>query len=155
MMELPKRHATSLYGQPARAHYGGNFGDRARHTDPWPGFQVAQGSPRAGLHSEKSCLSYDVSIVDQSAVSHPGTGACSQSLPNSNASAGTKLGAEKAKTIHDKLRVLCQQRASGMEVVLPIIFTASGGMGEQLQRQYWNGSALENSKPECQWMLLR
>ena len=33
MMELPKRHATSLYGQPARAHYVGNFGDRARHTD--------------------------------------------------------------------------------------------------------------------------
>ena len=90
MTELPKRHATSLYGQPARAHYVGNFGDRARHTDG----QVLGEPP--GLHSEKSCLSYDVSIVDQSAVSHPGTGVCSQSLPNPNA--GTKLGAEKAKT---------------------------------------------------------
>jgi hypothetical protein len=106
----------------------------ARHTDG----QVFKLGEPPGLHSEKSCLSYDVSIVDQSAVSHSGTGACSQSLPNPSPNAGTKLGAEnlKAKAIHDKLRVLCQQRASGMEVVLPIIFTASGGMGEQFQRQY-------------------
>ena len=35
----------------------------------------------------------------------------------------------------DKYGLLCQQR--GMDFV-PIIFTTSGGMGEQFQRQYWN-----------------
>jgi hypothetical protein len=35
----------------------------------------------------------------------------------------------------DKHKLLCQQL--GMEFV-SIIFTASGGMGEQFQRQYWN-----------------
>ena len=41
--------------------------------------------------------------------------------------------AEKTKT--DKYKFLCQQL--GIDFVL-IIFTTSGGMGEQFQRQYWN-----------------
>ena len=45
---------------------------------------------------------------------------------------GTR-NAEKTKT--DKYGLLCQQR--GMDFV-PIIFTTSGGMGEQFQRRYWN-----------------
>ena len=54
------------------------------------------------------------------------------SLKFLNPNAGTRA-AEKTKT--DKYKLLCQQR--GMDFV-PIIFTASGGMGEQFQRQYWN-----------------
>ena len=46
--------------------------------------------------------------------------------------AGTR-SAEKTKT--DKYKFLCQQL--GIDFVL-IIFTTSGGMGEQFQRQYWN-----------------
>ncbi len=41
--------------------------------------------------------------------------------------------AEETKT--NKYKLLCQQR--GMDFV-PIVFTTSGGMGEQLQRRHWN-----------------
>jgi hypothetical protein len=48
---------------------------------------------------------------------------------------GPDLCTEKTKT--DKYKFLCQQLGIDF-VLLPIIFTASGGMGEQLQGQYWN-----------------
>jgi hypothetical protein len=77
-------------------------------------------------------VAFDVSIVNPTAVSHSGAGACGECFLNPNA--GTR-SAEKTKT--DKYKFLCQQR--GMDFV-PIVFTASGGMGEQFQRQsrYWN-----------------
>ena len=77
---------------------------------------------------------FDVSIVDPTAVSRSGTGACGESHLNPNA--GTR-SAEKTKT--DKYILLCHQL--GMDFVpnlLPSIFTATGGMGEQFQRQHWN-----------------
>jgi hypothetical protein len=79
-------------------------------------------------------VAFDVSVVNPTAISHSGAGACGESLLNPNA--GTR-SAENTKTDKYKLRVLCQQR--GMDFV-PIIFTTSGpgGMGEQFQRQYWN-----------------
>ena len=77
-------------------------------------------------------VAFDVSIVNPTAVSHSGgAGACAESFLNPNA--GTR-NAEKTKT--DKYRPLCQQR--GMDVV-PIIFTSSGGRGEQFQRRYCLG----------------
>ena len=93
---------------------------KAKHTDG----QVW------GCASEPGRLAFDVSIVNPTAVSHAGAGACAESFLNPNA--GTRL-AEKTKT--DKYKHLCHQR--GMNFV-PIIFTTSGGMGEQFQRQYWN-----------------
>ncbi len=72
----------------------------------------------------------DVSIVNPTAVSHSGAGACGESFLNPNA--GTRA-AEETKTKKHKL--LCEQR--GMDFV-PIVFTTSGGMGEQFQRRYWN-----------------
>ena len=75
-------------------------------------------------------VAFDMSIVNPTAVSHTGTAACAESFLNPNA--GTR-NAEKTKT--DKYGLLCQQR--GMDFV-PIIFTTSGGMGEQFQRRYWN-----------------
>ncbi len=72
-------------------------------------------------------VAFDVSRVDPNAVSHSGTGACSQSLLNPNS--GTRL-AEKTKT--DKYKPLCQ--LPGMAFV-PIILAASDGMGNQFQRQ--------------------
>ena len=57
---------------------------------------------------------------------------CAESFLNPNA--GTRA-AEETKT--KKYKLLCEQR--GMDFV-PIVFTTSGGMGEQLQpeRRYWN-----------------
>ncbi len=55
-------------------------------------------------------------------------GACESFNPN----AGTRA-AEETKT--NKYKLLCEQR--GVDFV-PIVFTASGGMGEQFQRRYWN-----------------
>ena len=75
-------------------------------------------------------VAFDVSIVNPTAVSHSGAGACTESSLNPNA--GTRA-AEQTKTC--KYRLLCQQR--GMDFV-PIVFTSSGGMGEQFQRRYWN-----------------
>ena len=75
-------------------------------------------------------VAFDVSIVSPTAVSHSSAGACAESFLDPNA--GTRA-AEKTKT--DKYRLLCQQR--GMDFV-PIVFTSSGGMGEQFQRRYWN-----------------
>jgi hypothetical protein len=75
-------------------------------------------------------VAFDMSIVNPTAVSHSGAAACAESFLNPNA--GTR-NAEKTKT--DKYGLLCQQR--GMDFV-PIIFTTSGGMGEQFQRRYWN-----------------
>ena len=49
-----------------------------------------------------------------------------------NPNAGTRA-AEQKKTA--KYKPLCEQR--GMDFV-PIVFTSSGGMGEQFQRRYWN-----------------
>jgi hypothetical protein len=49
-----------------------------------------------------------------------------------NPNAGTRA-AEETKT--KKYKFLCEQR--GMDFV-PIVFTTSGGMGEQFQRRYWN-----------------
>ncbi len=49
-----------------------------------------------------------------------------------NPNAGTRA-AEETKT--KKYKLLCEQR--GMDFV-PIVFTTSGGMGEQFQRRYWN-----------------
>ena len=46
---------------------------------------------------------------------------------------GPLRSAEKTKT--DKYKFLCQQL--GIDFV-PIIFTTSGGMGEQFQRQHWS-----------------
>ena len=79
-------------------------------------------------------LAYDVSIVNPTAVSHSGAGACGESFLNPNLNAGTRA-AEETKT--NKYKLLCQQR--GMDFV-PIVFTTSGGtrMGEQFQRRYWN-----------------
>ena len=93
---------------------------KAKHTDG----QVW------GSASEPGRLAFDVSIVNPTAVSHAGASACAESFLNPNA--GTR-SAEKKKT--DKYKHLCHQR--GMNFV-PIIFTTSGGMGEQFQRQYWN-----------------
>ncbi len=75
-------------------------------------------------------VAFDVSVVNPTAVSHSGAGACGESFLNPNA--GTRA-AEMIKT--NKYKLLCQQR--GMDFV-PIVFTTSGGMGEQFQRQYWN-----------------
>jgi hypothetical protein len=75
-------------------------------------------------------LAIDVSIVNPTAVSHSGAGACAESFLNPNA--GTRA-AEETKT--KKYKFLCEQR--GMDFV-PIVFTTSGGMGEQFQRRYWN-----------------
>ncbi len=70
-------------------------------------------------------LALDVSIVNPTAVSHSGAGACGESSLNPNA--GTRA-AEETKT--NKYKLLCRQR--GMDFV-PIVFTTSGGMGEQFQ----------------------
>jgi hypothetical protein len=69
----------------------------------------------------------DVSIVNPTAVSHSGAGACGESFLNPNA--GTRAAEET--------KLLCQQR--GMDFV-PIVFTKSGGImiGQQFQRRYWN-----------------
>jgi hypothetical protein len=75
-------------------------------------------------------LAIDVSVVNPTAVSHSGAGACGESFLNPNA--GTRA-AEETKT--KKYKFLCEQR--GMDFV-PIIFTTSGGLGEQFQRRYWN-----------------
>jgi hypothetical protein len=75
-------------------------------------------------------LAIDVSVVNPTAVSHSGAGACGESFLNPNA--GTRA-AEETKT--KKYKFLCEQR--GMDFV-PIVFTTSGGMGEQFQRRYWN-----------------
>ena len=75
-------------------------------------------------------LAIDVSIVNPTAPSHSGAGACAESFLNPNA--GTRA-AEETKT--RKYKLLCEQR--GMDFV-PIVFTTSGGMGEQFQRRYWN-----------------
>ena len=92
----------------------------SKHTDGqvWGSFQ----SPGR--------VAFDMSIVNPTAISHSGPAACAESFQNPNA--GTRK-AEKTKT--DKYGLLCQQR--GMDFV-PIIFTSSGGMGEQFQRRYWN-----------------
>jgi hypothetical protein len=78
-------------------------------------------------------LAIDVSVVNPTAVSHSGAGACGESFLNPNA--GTRA-AEETKTKKYKF-LLCEQR--GMDFV-PIVFTTSGGMlmGEQFQRLYWN-----------------
>ena len=68
--------------------------------------------------------------MSPTAVSHSGAGACGESFLNPNA--GTRA-AEETKT--KKYKFLCEQR--GMDFV-PIVFTTSGGMGEQFQRRYWN-----------------
>ena len=79
-------------------------------------------------------VAFDVSIVNPTAVSHSGAGACGESFLNPNAGTRTRAAsAEQTKTC--KYRLLCQQR--GMDFV-PIVFTSSGGMGEQFQRRYWN-----------------
>ncbi len=57
-----------------------------------------------------------------------------------NPNAGTRA-AEETKT--KKYKLLCEQR--GMDFV-PIVFTTSGGMGEQFQRRYWNPHC------QCQWI---
>jgi hypothetical protein len=57
---------------------------------------------------------------------------CAESESLLNPNAGTRT-VEETKT--NKYKLLCQQR--GMDFV-PIVFTARGGMGEQLQRRYWN-----------------
>jgi len=75
-------------------------------------------------------VAFDMSIVNPTAVSHSGAAACAESFLNPNA--GTRK-AEQTKT--DKYGLLCRQL--GMDFV-PIIFTTSGGMGEQFQRRYWN-----------------
>ncbi len=106
------------------SNYVGISGNCARHTDG----QV-WGSP----FTQKR-VAFDVSIVDPNAVSHSGTGAWQSFLNDRlNPNAGIRL-AEKAKT--DKCKLLCQQH--GMDFVVPIIFTASGGMGKLFQRQNWN-----------------
>ncbi len=46
-----------------------------------------------------------------------------------------QVPAHVASHFSNKYKFLCQQ--PGIDFV-PIIFTTSGGMGEQLQRQYWN-----------------
>ncbi len=55
-------------------------------------------------------MAFDVSIVNPTAASHSGAGACGESLLNPNA--GTRA-AEETKKI--KFKFLCQQR--GMDVV--------------------------------------
>ena len=102
------------------SHVGTSAKGNSKHTD-------------GQVWGSSLCLrrvAFDVSIVNPTAVSHSGAGACAESFLNPNA--GTRA-AEKTKT--DKYKLLCQQR--GMDFV-PIIFTTSGGMGEQFQRQYWN-----------------
>jgi hypothetical protein len=44
-----------------------------------------------------------------------------------------------------KYRRLCQQRGMGF---VPIVFTTSGGMGEQLQRRYWNPRWIRVAEPQ-------
>ena len=95
----------------------------SKHTDGHVRGQV-WGSPQY-----PGRVAFDMSIVSPTAVSHSGAAACAESFLNPNA--GTR-NAEKTKT--DKYGLLCQQR--GMDFV-PIIFTSSGGMGEQFQRRYW------------------
>jgi hypothetical protein len=82
-----------------------------------------------------------LSIVNPTAVSHSGAGACAESFLNPNA--GTRA-AEETKT--SKYKLLCQQR--GMDFV-PIVFTASGGMGEQFQRRYSVESTLVAEEDEA------
>ncbi len=95
---------------------------KSKHTDG----QVA-GSP-----SWLRRVAFDGSIVNPTAVSHSGAGACGGSFLNPNAGTGA---AEETNTT--KCRLLCQQR--GVDFV-PIVFTTSGGMGEQFQPfqlRYW------------------
>ena len=75
-------------------------------------------------------VAFDVSIVNPTAVSHSGAGACAESFLNPNA--GTRA-ADSEETKTKKYKHLCEQR--GMDFV-PIVFTTSGGMGEQFQRRY-------------------
>jgi hypothetical protein len=75
-----------------------------------------------------------IMIVNPTAVSHSGAGACGETFLNPNA--GTRA-AEETKT--NKYELLCEQR--GMDFVpIASVFTTSGGMGEQFQRRYrdWN-----------------
>ncbi len=69
-------------------------------------------------------LAIDVSIVNPTAVSHSGAGACAESFLNPNA-VTRAASAEETKTKKYKLRVLCEQRGTSMDVV-PIVFTTSG-----------------------------
>jgi hypothetical protein len=104
-------------------------------------------------------VAFDVSMVNPTAVSHSGAGACGESFRNPNA--GTRA-AEETKT--NKYKLLCQQR--GMNFV-SIVFTTSGPpggmglMGEQFQRRYWDphwirvAEAREDEAMKigpCQWV---
>ncbi len=82
-------------------------------------------------HSEKSCLRREHS---GSKAIHLGAGACAsgESFLNPKAGPGARSDdAEKTKT--DKYKLLCQQLGIGF---VPTILIASGGMGEQFQRQH-------------------
>ena len=67
-------------------------------------------------------VAFDVSVVNPTAVSHSGAGACTESFLNPNA--GTRA-AETTKT--SKYKLLCQQR--GMDFV-PIVFTTLNERGD-------------------------
>ncbi len=79
-------------------------------------------------------MAFDASIVNPIAVSHSGAraSACGESFLDPNAGTRAAL-AEETKA--NKYKLLCQQR--GMDF-LPIVFTASGGMGEQFQVLQWH-----------------
>ena len=98
----------------------GSSGTSERYTDG-----QFHGSP----HTQNK-IAVDVSVVEPNSASHADAGACKQSFLNVNA--GTRV-AEKAKT--EKYKALCTQR--GLTFV-PVIFTTSGGIGEQFQRQLWH-----------------
>ena len=98
----------------------GSSGTSERYTDG-----QFHGSP----HTQNK-IAVDVSVVEPNSAGHADAGACKQSFLNVNA--GTRV-AEKAKT--EKYKALCTQR--GLTFV-PVIFTTSGGIGEQFQRQLWH-----------------
>ncbi len=122
--ELKFTGSTSSVG----SNFVGTSADgKSKHTDG----QV-RGSPS---WLQRLPVAFDVSIVNPTAVSHSGAGACSESFLKPNACRDQDCRGDE--TNKDKL--LCQQSQwqRGMDFV-PIVFTTSGGMGEQFQRRYWN-----------------
>ena len=98
----------------------GRIGDSERHTD-------AQLYRSPHLPTK---IAIDVSLVEQNSSTHSNQSACGRSVLHSYSATRSP---EKPK--HDVHKALCTQR--GMAFV-PAIFTASGGMGEQSQRQLWH-----------------
>ena len=96
-------------------------------------------------------VAFDVSIVNPTAVSHSGAGACAESFLDPNAGTGS---AERTKT--DTYKLLCQQR--GMDFV-PIVFTNEWGEqslgSSSTEREYWNPMKIQAMNFQESWTRVR